>query len=56
MSGNYCLHQGEGYFAITETHWGEYKVWTCGDCGLEVPIDKDEQNPVSGPDSLAATF
>nr|BDD45104.1 hypothetical protein 36 [bacterium] len=34
-----CQHDGDGFYAETETHYGSYEVWVCEDCGHEVPID-----------------
>jgi hypothetical protein len=28
----------------TSSHHGEYDVWVCGDCGVEVPIDMTPTN------------
>lgn len=39
-----CRHEGEGYVTETESHYGEYQVWVCGECSHEVPIDKLSPN------------
>jgi hypothetical protein len=35
-----CQHNGDGYLTTTDTHYGNYEVWVCGDCSKEVPIDE----------------
>jgi hypothetical protein len=38
--GYKCRHEGDGFLSETESHYGTYDIWVCGDCGHEVPIDK----------------
>lgn len=39
-----CFHKGDGYLMTTTSHYGEYEVWVCADCGLEVPLDTGRVN------------
>lgn len=39
MTNYACQHNGDGFYADTETHYGSYEVWICAECGHEVPID-----------------
>ena len=37
-----CQHDGDGYKAVNDDGPMLYKVWVCGKCGHEIPIDSPE--------------